>query len=138
MRGFWGLVVDDSPPFWNIPLIMSVLDTSSWDKSILFFVNGKKIVIDDSKAVDQTLLSFLRSRGMGLTGTKLGCGEGGCGACSVMISRYDHSTEKVEYVRGNEGVGGQERANEGRVGFGPRRLGLMAPIALFLSSIVSS
>jgi xanthine dehydrogenase/oxidase len=76
---------------------MSVLDTSSWDKSILFFVNGKKIVIDDSKAVDQTLLSFLRSRGMGLTGTKLGCGEGGCGACSVMISRYDHSTEKVDH-----------------------------------------
>ncbi len=35
-----------------------------------------------------TLLSFLRDV-MGLKGTKLGCGEGGCGACTVMLS-YVH------------------------------------------------
>lgn len=75
----------------------SELRTSEWVKSIVFFVNGKKIVVGDSKAVDMPLLSFLRSKGMGLTGTKLGCGEGGCGACTVMVSRYNPNTQKVDH-----------------------------------------
>ena len=35
-----------------------------------------------------TLLSYLRDE-LGLTGAKLTCGEGGCGACTVMVSRWD-------------------------------------------------
>jgi len=35
-------------------------------------------------APDETLLSALRN-GLGLTGTKEGCGTGDCGACSVMM-----------------------------------------------------
>ncbi|KAJ1672516.1 hypothetical protein EV182_007023, partial [Spiromyces aspiralis] len=34
-------------------------------------------------------------RKIGLTGTKLGCGEGGCGACTVMVSHYDVVQDKV-------------------------------------------
>lgn len=57
---------------------------SDWDDTIRFYLNGTKVVID-SIDPEITLLEYLR--GIGLTGTKLGCAEGGCGACTV-VSRY--------------------------------------------------
>ena len=51
-------------------------------KKIQFELNGKKIELEVDS--DQTLLWVLRS-GLNLTGTKYGCGEGYCGACTVLI-----------------------------------------------------
>src|SRR5258708_5580249 len=45
-------------------------------------VNGAERKAESS--ADATLLSFLRDR-LGLTGTKYGCGEGQCGACTVLL-----------------------------------------------------
>lgn len=43
---------------------------------------------------EQTLLSYLREK-LHLCGTKLGCGEGGCGACTVMISKYNRNSNFI-------------------------------------------
>jgi aerobic-type carbon monoxide dehydrogenase small subunit (CoxS/CutS family) len=45
-------------------------------------VNGSKLAVDAEDG--QMLLGVLRDD-LGLTGTKYGCGEGQCGACTVLI-----------------------------------------------------
>ena len=45
-------------------------------------VNGKTHKVDAPE--EETLLSVLRNR-LNLTGTKYGCGEGQCGACTVLM-----------------------------------------------------
>ncbi|CAF3998179.1 unnamed protein product, partial [Rotaria magnacalcarata] len=88
---------------------------------LTFFVNGKMIIEHDAQP-EWTLLWYLRTSWptptlnsnledfnsdgwytlflmtitkCRLTGSKLGCGEGGCGACTVLISHYDSKSEKI-------------------------------------------
>ncbi|XP_047576640.1 aldehyde oxidase [Lutra lutra] len=66
---------------------------------LLFYVNGRK-VIEKNVDPETMLLPYLRKK-LRLTGTKYGCGTGGCGACTVMISRYTPTTKKISHRAAN-------------------------------------
>ncbi|MGD0497686.1 MAG: (2Fe-2S)-binding protein [Bryobacteraceae bacterium] len=54
------------------------------ERAISFTLNGKatRVTVDD----ERMLLWVLRGD-LGLTGTKFGCGEGLCGACTVVVNK---------------------------------------------------
>ncbi|XP_019434190.1 PREDICTED: indole-3-acetaldehyde oxidase-like [Lupinus angustifolius] len=62
--------------------------------SLVFAVNGNRFELSKPDP-STTLLHFLRSQ-TPFKSVKLGCAEGGCGACVVLISKYDPVLDKVE------------------------------------------
>ncbi|KAL5010812.1 hypothetical protein ScPMuIL_013117 [Solemya velum] len=67
--------------------------------SLVFFVNGKKVV-EENPDPALSLLHFLR-RKLHLPGTKEACGQGGCGACTVMLSQWDTHQKKALHISAN-------------------------------------
>ncbi len=52
-------------------------------KAITFNVNGKEVCVQVTPG--EMLVDVLRGK-LGLTGTKVGCREGECGACSIILN----------------------------------------------------
>ena len=64
---------------------------------IEFALNEKRISLDSSKMNPHlSLLDYLREQTT-LTGTKRVCEQGGCGACTVHVSRRDDASGKVAH-----------------------------------------
>ncbi|XP_028801323.1 indole-3-acetaldehyde oxidase [Neltuma alba] len=61
---------------------------------LVFAVNGERFELS-SVDPSTTVLQFLRTQ-TPFKSVKLGCGEGGCGACLVLISKYNHVLDQVE------------------------------------------
>ena len=63
---------------------------NNWSSELRSRINGKEMtVIDPSPTC--TLLDQMREQ-PGLTGTHIGCGAGGCCACTVVLARIDRAT----------------------------------------------
>ncbi|KAF9439068.1 hypothetical protein BGZ76_000550 [Entomortierella beljakovae] len=77
---------------------MAPLEEVPFSNKLHFFLNGTEIILDNPDP-DTTLLQYVRS--IGLTGTKMGCAEGGCGACTVMVSSYDKTTKCIQHLNIN-------------------------------------
>lgn len=58
---------------------------------------------------EETLLAFLRD-GLGLVGTKFGCGQGLCGACTVIV---DGAPARACQIRAEDAEGAEVRTVEG-------------------------
>uniref|UniRef100_H2YN15 Xanthine dehydrogenase/oxidase n=1 Tax=Ciona savignyi TaxID=51511 RepID=H2YN15_CIOSA len=66
---------------------------------LVFYVNGTKVT-EPHPEPETSLIVYLRTK-LRLTGTKLGCSEGGCGACTVMVSKWDRLQNRIVHFSVN-------------------------------------
>jgi len=61
--------------------------------TVTFTLNGKVQVVNGDEGDGMSLAKYIREVAL-LTGTKVSCGEGGCGACMVTVSKFEGDTPR--------------------------------------------
>lgn len=74
-------------------------DSVPTENRLVFYVNGRRI--DDGRVDPRTTLATYLRENLRLKGTKVGCNEGGCGACTVMVSEVDPVVENIRHFSVN-------------------------------------
>jgi carbon-monoxide dehydrogenase small subunit len=98
---------------------------------MVFTLNGKRTRVDAHPM--RRLLDVLRED-CALTGTKEGCGEGECGACTVLVDGLPVNSCLIPLVHAGgtwvttiEGLGGRHRMQQAFVELGGAQCGICTP-----------
>ncbi len=110
-------------------------------KTTSFTLNGRPVSVE---ADGTRMLAYVLRSDLGLTGTKIGCGEGLCGACTVLVDGEATRScttqlagvagKAVTTIEGLEGLAGLHPVQEAFLAHGAYQCGFCTP-GMILSTV---